>query len=126
MNLRTPPAYHRCRRDAIEWRAYWQRVLFITLLSSLNSFLSLVEIYLHGRCIRETTVDRRPLFVLGHPRTGTTLLHSLLALDERQLGVCSTFCAGFPSCFLWFERCVFPLQFPPPYATLPILPIPHF
>ena len=24
-------------------------------------------------------------------------------LKETNFGVCTTFCAGFPSCFLWFE-----------------------
>jgi len=41
--------------------------------------------------------------VLGQHRSGTTLLHSLLALDEDRLSYCSTFCAGFPWSFLFFE-----------------------
>ena len=53
---------------------------------------------------RGQRVHKRPLFILGHPRTGTTLLHNLLSLDVETFGVCSTFCAGFPSSFLWFER----------------------
>ena len=32
-----------------------------------------------------------------------TMLHNLLAKDTEQFGHCSTFCAGFPSSFLWFE-----------------------
>ena len=45
-----------------------------------------------------------PVFVIGHPRTGTTLLHNLLASDDKSFYFCTTFCAGFPSCFLWFEE----------------------
>ena len=87
----------------VEWRAYWQRVAFVTVLAGLNSLLAAVEAVWHGRAIARQRIHPRPLFVLGHPRTGTTLLHSLLALDD-ELGTCSTFCAGFPSSFLWFER----------------------
>lgn len=88
----------------IEWFGYWQRVLFVSILAVFNSMLALVEVVLHGRAIARQRIHPRPLFVLGHPRTGTTLLHSLLALDHEQFGTCSTFCAGFPSSFLWFER----------------------
>ena len=88
----------------IDWRLYWQRVLFITLIAIFNSLLAIVESVLYGRTIERQKLNTRPLFVLGHPRTGTTLLHNLLALDTESFGWCSTFCAGFPSSFLWFER----------------------
>jgi len=92
------------RRRAIEWSAYWQRILFLLLVSVLQSALSLVESVLYGRQIELARLNERPLFVLGHPRTGTTLIHTLLALDHHAFGCCSTFCTGFPSSFLWFER----------------------
>ena len=82
-----------CFRAHVEWRAYWQRVAFVTVLAGLNSLLAAVEAVWHGRAIARQRIHPRPLFVLGHPRTGTTLLHSLLALDD-ELGTCSTFCAG--------------------------------
>ena len=91
-------------RKHVEWRQYWQRVLFITMISLFNSLLGLVESMLHGQSIERQRVHPRPLFVLGHPRTGTTLLQAHLARDSEEFGVCSTFCAGFPSAFLWFER----------------------
>ncbi|MFO0804434.1 MAG: sulfotransferase [Gemmataceae bacterium] len=37
----------------------------------------------YGRQIAETPIDKQPVFVLGHWRTGTTLLHELLILDDR-------------------------------------------
>ena len=92
-----------CFRAHVEWRAYWQRAAFVTVLAGFNSLLAAVEAVCHGRAIARQCIHPRPLFVLGHPRTGTTLLHSLLSLDD-ELGTCSTFCAGFPSSFLWFER----------------------
>jgi omega-hydroxy-beta-dihydromenaquinone-9 sulfotransferase len=93
--------YH--RRHHIEWTVYWPRLLVVTALSLFNSILSLVEDVLYQNQIQDTVLHPSPVFVLGHPRTGTTLLHSLLALDEHQFATCTTFCAGFPSCFLWFE-----------------------
>ena len=83
---------------------YWQRVVFITVLATINSLLGLVETLIYGRAIERQPINPRPLFVLGHPRTGTTMLHTLLALDHETFGVCSTFCAGFPASFLWVER----------------------
>jgi hypothetical protein len=37
----------------------------------------------YGRQIAETPIEKQPVFVLGHWRTGTTLLHELLILDDR-------------------------------------------
>ena len=93
----------RKRRHQIEWTVYWPRLLFITVMSILNSIMGLMDYLVYGKQIKNSQIHPRPVFILGHPRTGTTLLHSLLALDIDQFCYCSTFCAGFPSCFLWFE-----------------------
>jgi hypothetical protein len=94
----------RKRWHQIKYRQYWPRIIMITLLSIFNSLLGLIERYLFESTIRQTQPHPCPVFILGHPRTGTTLLHSLIALDKEQFDFCSTFCAGFPSSFLWFER----------------------
>ena len=93
------------RRRSIEWWRYWQRVLFITFLASFNSCLAIVEYLLHGRRYASYPIHPRPLFVLGHPRTGTTLLHNLLSRDSRNFIFCSTFQVGFPSTFLSLGGC---------------------
>mmetsp|Transcript_4622 Transcript_4622/g.11871 ORF Transcript_4622/g.11871 Transcript_4622/m.11871 type:complete len:452 (+) Transcript_4622:2-1357(+) len=93
----------RKRRHQIDWSIYWPRLLFISFMSVLNSIMGIVDSLFYGRQIENVEVNPRPVFILGHPRTGTTLVHSLLALDSEQFSYCSTFCAGFPSCFLWFE-----------------------
>ena len=82
---------------------YIPRAIFITLLSIVNTFLAIVEYVLYERKINSVDLRNDPVFVVGHPRTGTTLLHNLLAMDERHFFFCTTFCAGFPSSFLWFE-----------------------
>jgi hypothetical protein len=38
----------------------------------------------HGAAVRATPLAGPPVFVIGHWRTGTTLLHELLCLDERH------------------------------------------
>jgi hypothetical protein len=102
------------KRKSIEWFRYKHRIAALFLMGIFNSFLSIIEnLYIaYLRCFKETRdlihraeMDNQPpVFVLGHPRTGTTLLHSLLALDEERFSICDTFMVGFPHCFLWFER----------------------
>ena len=91
------------RRHHIDYRTYWPRLVMISALSLFNSCLAIIETILYAKQIEQVTLSSRPVFVLGHPRTGTTLLHSLLALDTEQFAICTTFCAGFPSAFLWLE-----------------------
>jgi len=52
-------------------------------VACLNSSLRLVQQLFYGRAIANTQIDQPPVFVLGHWRSGTTLLHELLVLDER-------------------------------------------
>jgi hypothetical protein len=53
-------------------------------LSVLNSFLWLLETALFGRKINRTKLAQDPIFVIGHWRSGTTLLHELLVRDPRH------------------------------------------
>jgi hypothetical protein len=82
---------------------YVPRILFIFLLSIINSFLGSIENFLYADAIESQRIPIDPIFIIGHPRTGTTLLHNLLSSDESQFFYCTTFCAGFPSSFLWCE-----------------------
>uniref|UniRef100_A0A7S1XVZ6 Uncharacterized protein n=2 Tax=Phaeomonas parva TaxID=124430 RepID=A0A7S1XVZ6_9STRA len=100
----------RRRWRQIDWVAYGPRLAFITYMACLNTFLSAIEFVLNGRAVRAAEArqehawqSERPVFVLGHPRTGTTLLHGMLALDKERFRYCDTFAAGFPNAFLWFE-----------------------
>jgi hypothetical protein len=94
---------------SVDWFRYKARITCLFLVSLFQSLLELVEsiyIFVWLRPIfrhLQSFEEEPPLFVLGHPRTGTTLLHSLLALDEERFTTCSTFCAGFPHAFLSFE-----------------------
>jgi hypothetical protein len=61
---------------------YWHRAALLTFLSFINSAAHRREERLYGAAIAAVEI-KTPLFILGHWRTGTTLLHSLLALDDE-------------------------------------------
>jgi hypothetical protein len=60
------------------------RALMGTLLAASNVPLSLAQRAIFGRAIARVKLPDDPLFIVGHWRSGTTLLHELLALDERN------------------------------------------
>jgi hypothetical protein len=77
-------------------------VTTVTLASLLNSFSSVFEKLLFSDRIRNVKLKEPPLFVLGHWRSGTTLLHEMLMLDERN--TCpNTYQCMAPHHFLWTE-----------------------
>ncbi len=83
-------------------------VLIITAVSTVVSVLKLIENLLFGARIRATQVHDAPVFILGHWRSGTTLLHELLCLDERFTFPTSFSCVA-PHNFLLADRLFMPL-----------------
>lgn len=65
-------------------RSRWPAAAVVTAASAFNSALGLAQSFAHGDRISSTTVRHAPVFVLGHWRSGTTLLHELLAADPRH------------------------------------------
>lgn len=61
---------------------YWNRAGMLTVASLVNSIHRRREKRDYGAEIANMEV-KAPLFIIGHWRTGTTLLHNLLALDEQ-------------------------------------------
>ena len=57
--------------------------LLATALGAGHMFLRHAQNLRYGRAIRETPPAEDPVFVLGHWRCGTTLLHEYLMLDPR-------------------------------------------
>jgi hypothetical protein len=49
----------------------------------MNLVLRWAQHGLHGRELAAASIDKHPVFVIGHWRTGTTLLHELLIQDAR-------------------------------------------
>src|SRR6516162_11007499 len=55
--------------------SYWYLVVIITIMSFWNTILRLTQQAIFGRAVRNTTLKHPPIFIIGHWRTGTTLLH---------------------------------------------------
>ncbi len=62
----------------------WGMALIVSLCSLLNSLLWLIQEALYGRKIAAIEIREEPLFIIGHWRSGTTLLHELLVQDPRH------------------------------------------
>lgn len=54
------------------------------LFSLANSSLKGLEFLFYERSVARVKLADDPVFIVGHWRTGTTMLHELLALDERN------------------------------------------
>jgi hypothetical protein len=57
--------------------------VILTGVAGVNSVLYRLQQWRYGRALQEVAIDEPPLFILGHWRSGTTLLHELLVLDPR-------------------------------------------
>ena len=75
------------------------KVAFLWAMSWANACAAIGDWVLGVRW-RRTRVRDDPVIIVGHPRTGTTHLHNVLARDEGRFGTCTTFDVGFPSGFL--------------------------
>ena len=80
--------------------AYWHRAIMISLTSALSSALSALESWRYGSAVKATEIETDPTFILGHWRSGTTLLHELLALDTERWACPTTFDVMSPQTFL--------------------------
>jgi len=91
----------RANRFAVDW-PYWPQAAILTVGSALNSLYLRKEMKAYGARLAEVSV-KPPLFILGHWRSGTTLLHNLLALDDR-FAYPNLYEVFFPHTFLCTEE----------------------
>ncbi len=59
------------------------KAIILTILSLRNSYYRRKEEAAYGEKINMTRFDHPPIFILGHWRSGTTLLHNILTLDPQ-------------------------------------------
>jgi hypothetical protein len=81
----------------------WYIAAVDTIASTVNTLLSVPQHVWYGRQIARMQIDEPPVFIIGHWRTGTTLLHELMALDPRN-AVPTTYECFAPHHFLVTER----------------------
>ncbi len=93
---------------------FWPRAAFISALSLGNSVAARTALRRFGPRVEAARVDR-PVFILGHYRSGTTHLHEMLALDGRFASP-DRFQAFNPRAFLateaWLKPLVEPFMIP--------------
>ena len=63
---------------------YLYIALIDTVTSAMNTLLRWEQQAWYGRRVRETEIRQPPIFIIGHWRTGTTLVHELLSRDPRH------------------------------------------
>ncbi len=74
------------RKDVKWWRYKWP-ILFTTFICILTSLAAMVEevlVWWWPTFRGYIKPIQRPVFLLGHYRSGTTILHQILANDEEQ------------------------------------------
>lgn len=81
---------------------YWNNVLKLTVISLLNSRFRKKELELYKDEIIKSEI-KDPIFILGHWRSGTTLLHKLFSLDD-QFAYPNLFQVSKPHSFLSREK----------------------
>lgn len=70
-------------RFAVEW-PYLYIAAVVTFMSCIHTVLGWLQDAWYAGDVRRTVLRHPPLFIIGHWRTGTTLLHELLILDPRH------------------------------------------
>jgi hypothetical protein len=70
-------------RFAVGW-SYLYIAVIVSIVSFFHMLLRFVQQAWYGSRIKRTPIREAPLFIIGHWRTGTTLLHELLILDPQH------------------------------------------
>ncbi len=76
----------------------WSMAILLVPFALYNSAMHRIQQLFYGRKIANTNIEKPPVFIIGHWRSGTTFLHELMSLDERF---------AFPSTY----ECVSPYHF---------------
>jgi len=84
-------------------------LLVLLFTTSLSTWWGWLQLLFYGRRIARTEIREAPIFILGHWRSGTTLLHEMLILD-RRFAFPDTYACFNPGHFLmtgwWWRPCL--------------------
>ena len=86
-------------KSEIDWR-FIPKICFISVTILLTTPFILYERIALRKRIRQTEIAP-PVFILGHPRSGTTYLHYILSCDSR-FAFCNTYECFMPLIFFTF------------------------
>jgi hypothetical protein len=84
------------------------RMLYSTVLSLLLSPLCFYERITSDKKIKNTKIEKPPIFIIGHWRSGTTYLHNLMS-QNLDFAYPTTFQTITPGLFLKFEKQIKPI-----------------
>ena len=84
------------------------RVIYSTALSFVLSPLNLYEKLRFDKKIKNTKIEKPPIFIIGHWRSGTTYLHNLIT-QNTLFSYPTTFQTITPGLFLRFEKLIKPI-----------------
>lgn len=95
-------------RFAVHWTK-WYVAAAATFVSIFHTAFRLVQSALFGQLVAKTAISKPPVFILGHWRSGTTLLHELLIRDPRHAYPTTYQCLA-PHHFIltgsWLPKCL--------------------
>ncbi|EKX38398.1 hypothetical protein GUITHDRAFT_165242 [Guillardia theta CCMP2712] len=97
-------------RKYVEWFKYGVRICCLLMFAIFNTILSVLESIRHKFAISQVQLNDEPIFVIGHPRTGTTLVHNVLSSDAR-FSFATNLQVGFPSTFILMSNFQWLLSF---------------
>lgn len=84
---------------------YLHSLVFISISTLFHTIIRYVQELFFGRRVNKTRIEHDPIFIIGHWRSGTTLLHDLLTMDERYTYPTTYECLS-PNHFLFTESLV--------------------
>lgn len=64
--------------------SHFPRAVMTTAISIFNTLLRYRQEIQYGARVKQTRIEQPPIFIIGHWRTGTTLLHEFLTQDDRH------------------------------------------
>lgn len=95
-------------------KPYKQRYIKSMLVSLVSEPFRWVEDWKYGKAIDQTVIEKDPVFILGHWRSGTTYLHNLISQD-RDMAYVTTYQSVFPNQLLssrWLFRTMMNAKMP--------------
>ncbi len=84
------------------------RMLYSIAMSAVLSPLGILEKIRFDKKIKHTTIEKPPVFIVGHWRSGTTYLHNLMS-QNPHFAYPKTFQTLTPAIFLGFEKLIKPI-----------------
>ena len=95
------------RNGGFSWH-YLSHTVPWLLKTTVTEPLRWIELATKNKIIKEYTIQKPPVFILGYYRSGTTYLQQMFMQDER-LGYMSLFQTVFPELMLTFEHTFTPV-----------------